>query len=95
MFKHVAIQFFLLAAISALSRYEVRDLSNVPIEVVNFLTPLGIAANLFTNNELSPFYWQKSQGQISLGVTQVLLIVCLYVFLLLNLWQFLRKNRSG
>ena len=81
----LALQLLLIFLVAVVSTYDLPDFSQINQDIAIFLTPFGIAKNLFDNESLlRPFYFEQSVGQSHLTPSKVALLCFLFVIMLLN-----------
>lgn len=79
------LQMMLIFLIAVVSTYELPDFSQINQDVVLFLTPYGIARNLFDQESLlRPFYFEQSTGQNQLTPLKMGILSLLYLIMFLN-----------
>ncbi len=79
------LQLLLIFLVAVVSAYELPDFSQINQDIVLFLTPYGIAKNIFDKESLlRPFYFEKSAGQNQLTPLKFGLLTLLYAIMLLN-----------
>ena len=81
----LALQLLLIFLVAVVSTYDLPDFSQINQDIALFLTPYGIAKNLFDKESmLRPFYFEQSPGQNQLTSLKVSILCALYLIMLLN-----------
>ncbi len=81
----LVLQLLLIFLVAVVSTYDLPNFSQINQDIALFLTPFGIAKNLFDNESLlRPFYFEQSAGQSQLTPLKMTLLCLLYVIMLLN-----------
>lgn len=81
----LVLQLLLIFLVAVVSTYELPDFSQINQEIALFLTPYGLAINLFNSESLlRPFYFEESPGQTQLTALKLSLLFVLYLIMLLN-----------
>lgn len=81
----LVLQLLLIFLVAVVSTYDLPDFSQINQDIALFLTPYGIAKNLFDKESLlRPFYFEQSAGQTQLTSLKITLLCLLYAIMLLN-----------
>ena len=81
----LVMQILLVFLVAVVSAYELPDFSQINQDIALFLTPYGLAQNLFDQESLlRPFYFEQSPGQTQLTPLKMTLLAFLYLIMLLN-----------
>ncbi len=84
-FRLLVLQLLLIFLVAVVSTYDLPDFSQINQDIALFLTPYGIALNLFDQTSLlRPFYFEQSPGQTQLTTLKVWLLGFVYLIMLLN-----------